>query len=175
KENQTGRETQAKWKWFERIDTLFGTRENHNPSFLLDGFSNDIDLFNKFEEEKEVKEIIEIKEESLMKGNQSAKKRKLHPQDPLVDAMISMSNMKQTVLEKRLAFENEQFEKKVKIEKEIRETEMVFKKEELAIERLKADTLQKKMEFDIEQSRMEFQLRMKELDIKMLQLKPSSE
>ena len=52
---------------------------------------------------------------------------------------------------------------------------MVFKKEELAIERLKADTLQKKMEFDIEQSRMEFQLRMKELDIKMLQLKPSSE
>ncbi|CAI2190138.1 7708_t:CDS:2, partial [Funneliformis geosporum] len=103
KENQTGRETQAKWKWFERINTLFGTFKNHNPSFLLDGFSNDIDLFNKFEK-KEVKEIIEIKEESLMK---------------------------------------------VKIEKEIREAEI--------------------------QSRMEFQLRIKKLDIKMLQLKTSSE
>jgi len=33
---------------------------------------------------------------------------------------------------------------------------MICKKEELAIEWLKVETLQKKMEFDIEQSRMEF-------------------
>lgn len=31
KEGQTGREAQAKWKWFERLDSLFGTRDNHNP------------------------------------------------------------------------------------------------------------------------------------------------
>ena len=40
KENQTGKETQAKWKWFERLDALFGTHENHNPGILMDGFSN---------------------------------------------------------------------------------------------------------------------------------------
>jgi hypothetical protein len=35
KENQTGGEAQAKWKWFERLDALLGTRENHNPGFFL--------------------------------------------------------------------------------------------------------------------------------------------
>ena len=35
KENQTGREAQAKWKWFERLDALLGTCENYNPGFLV--------------------------------------------------------------------------------------------------------------------------------------------
>ncbi|CAI2184774.1 17741_t:CDS:2 [Funneliformis geosporum] len=50
KENKTGRGAQAKWKWFERIDTLFRIRENYNPGFLVDGFSNNVELFNSFEE-----------------------------------------------------------------------------------------------------------------------------
>ena len=89
--------------------------------------------------------------------------------------MISMSNTRQMIWEKRLTLENEQFEKKQATEKEIREVEVGFKREELEVERIKAQTLQKKMEFDIEQSRMEYQLRMKELELRMLQYKPSSE
>ncbi len=170
KENQTGQEAQVKWKWFERIDLLFGTRENHNPGFLVDGFSKETELFNDFEEKEK-----EIKEESPKKSNSCVKKRKLPPQDSLAEAILSMSNTRQVVWEKRLTFESEQLEKKQKVEKETREAEISVKREELAIERLRNDTLQKKMEFDIEQSRMEFQLRMKELDVKMMQFKPSSE
>ena len=172
KENQTGQEAQAKWKWFERMDILFGTRENHNPGFLVDGFSKETELFNNFEEKEKEKEI---KEESPNKSNSSIKKWKLPPQDSLAEAILSMSNTKQVVWEKRLTFESEQLEKRQKVEKETREAEISVKREELAIERLRNDTLQKKMEFDIEQSRMKFQLRMKELDIKMMQFKPSSE
>ena len=34
KEGQTGREAQAKWKWFERLNSLFGTCDNHNLGCL---------------------------------------------------------------------------------------------------------------------------------------------
>lgn len=170
KENKTGRGVQAKWKWFERLDALFGTRENHKPGFLADGLSDDIQLFDSFKE-KEVETKEEVPAEK--KDNQIPKKRKSLSQDPLAEAMISMSNTKQMVWEKRLALENEQFEKRQLVEKEIREAETAFKREELEIERIKAETLQKKMEFDMEQSRMEFQLRMKELDLRMLQHKSS--
>ncbi|PKC04715.1 hypothetical protein RhiirA5_421868, partial [Rhizophagus irregularis] len=84
--------------------------------------------------------------------------------DPLAEAMISMSNARQIIWEKQLASENDQFEKKQVVEKEIREAETVFKKEELEVERIKAETLRKKMEFEIEQSHMQYKIRMKELD-----------
>ncbi|CAI2197385.1 3135_t:CDS:1, partial [Funneliformis geosporum] len=77
------------------IDTLFGMRENHNPQFLVDGFSNNVKLFNSFEEKQEPKENpIKIK------NDQVNKKRKLTYQDSLTEAMISMSNMQQAVWEK---------------------------------------------------------------------------
>jgi hypothetical protein len=166
KERQTGREAQAKWKWFERLDILFGTRENHNPGFLVDGFSDNTQLFDSFKENE-----IEFNEEvpAEKKENQITKKRKSLSQDPLAEAMISMSNAKQMIWEKRLTLEKDQFEKKQIVEKEIREAETTFKREELEVERIKAETLQRKMEFDMEQSRMEYQLRMKELDLRMLQ------
>ncbi len=172
KENQTGREAQARWRWFERLDALFGTRENHNPTCLVDGFSDNAQLFNDSKESE-----TEIKEEVLSqkKDSQTTKKRKSLSQDPLAEAMVSMSNTRQVIWEKRLALENEQFEKKQAIEKEIREAEATFKREELEVERIKAQTLQKKMEFDMEQSRMEYQLRMKELELRMMQYRPSSE
>ncbi|CAB5195637.1 unnamed protein product [Rhizophagus irregularis] len=111
KKNKTGREMQVKWKWFDRLDTLFGTRKNHNPGFLVDRFSDDTNNLGK-----------------------------------------------------TLASENDQFEKKQVVEKEIKEAETVFKKEELEVERIKAETLRKKMEFEIEQSHMQYKIRMKELD-----------
>ena len=89
--------------------------------------------------------------------------------------MISMSNARQIIWKKRLASENDQFEKKQVVEKKIREAETVFKKEELEVERIKAETLRKKMEFEIDQSRMQYEIRMKELDLRMLQYKSSLE
>ncbi|CAB5093501.1 hypothetical protein RhiirA5_414919 [Rhizophagus irregularis] len=41
-ENKTGRETQVKWKWFHKLDALFGTRKNHNSGFLVDRFFDDV-------------------------------------------------------------------------------------------------------------------------------------
>ncbi|GBB93999.1 hypothetical protein RclHR1_02270023 [Rhizophagus clarus] len=105
KENQTGREAQVKWKWFDRLDALFGTRENHSPGFLVDGFSDDVQLLDSFKEKE-----TETKEENLAekRDERVTKKRKSLPQDPLTEAMISA---RQIIWEKRLAFENEQFEK----------------------------------------------------------------
>ena len=42
------------------------------------------------------------------------------------------------------------------VEKEIREAEITFKREELEVEKIKTETLQRKMEFDMEQSHMEY-------------------
>ena len=168
KKNQTGREAQAMWKWFERLDALLGTRENHNPGFLVDGFSDDIQLIDSFKEK-------EIKEESSteIKDNQASKKRK--SQDPLAEAIISMGNTRHMIWEKRLALESEQFCKRQELEREIREAEAAFKKQELEVERIKAETLQKKMEFDMEQSRMEYKLKMKELDLRMMKYKSKND
>lgn len=69
KENKTGRGAQAKWKWFDRIDALFGTRENHTPGFLADGFSDDVQLFDNSKEKEEPKEEVpaEKKENQIPK------------------------------------------------------------------------------------------------------------
>jgi hypothetical protein len=107
KENQTGRGAQAKWKWFDRLDALLGTRENHNPGFLVDGFSDTTQLFDNCKE-KEINEetpTTEVKEKVT-------KKRKSSSQDSLAEAIISMGNTRQVVWEKRLALENDQFSKK---------------------------------------------------------------
>ena len=123
-------------------------------------------MFDNFKENE-----VEFNEEvpAEKKDNQITKKRKSLSQDPLAEAMISMSNAKQMIWEKKLTLEKEQFEKKQMVEKEIREAEITFKREELEVEKIKTETLQRKMEFDMEQSRMEYQLRMKELDLRMLQ------
>ncbi|CAI2178553.1 13457_t:CDS:2 [Funneliformis geosporum] len=82
-------------------------KKKSKKGFLVNGFSNNVELFNSFEEKQESKENpIKIKND-------------------------------------------QQFEKKQIVEKEAREAEMIYKKEELAIEKFKAETLQKKMEFDI--------------------------
>ena len=141
KEGQTGREAQAKWKWFERLDALFGTRENHNPGFLVDGFSDNIQLFDYVNKENEIREECPIETEK--KDDQTTKKRKFS-QDPLAETIVSMGNIRQTIWEKRIALESEQFEKKQEFEKEVREAEVSCRKQELEIERIKAETLQKK-------------------------------
>ncbi|CAB5135524.1 unnamed protein product [Rhizophagus irregularis] len=72
------------------LDALFGTRKNHNPGFLVDGFSDDVQLFDNFKE----------------------KETETNEEDPLAEAMISMSNARQIIWEKQLASENDLFEKK---------------------------------------------------------------
>ncbi|CAB4422892.1 unnamed protein product [Rhizophagus irregularis] len=81
--------------------------------------------------------------ETEKKDDQTTKKRKFS-QDPLAEAIVSMGNICQTIWEKRIALESEQFEKKQEFEKEVREVEVSCRKQELEIERIKAETLQKK-------------------------------
>ncbi|RIA89910.1 hypothetical protein C1645_824160 [Glomus cerebriforme] len=96
KESQTGGEVQAaKWKWFERLDTLFGTYKNHNSTFLINRISDDTQFFD----------CKKNKEEDL--GEKNVKKWKSLLYDPLAETMISISNIHQTILEKQLAFESE--------------------------------------------------------------------
>ena len=45
---------------------------------------------------------------------------------------------------KKIALESEQFNKKYEFEREMREVEATCKKQELEVERIKAETLQKK-------------------------------
>jgi hypothetical protein len=74
KENQTGSGAQAKWKWFDRLDALLGTHENHNPGFLVDGFSDTTQLFDNCKE-KEINEetpTTEVKEKVTKKQKSSS-------------------------------------------------------------------------------------------------------
>ncbi|CAG8753671.1 4087_t:CDS:2, partial [Rhizophagus irregularis] len=71
---------------------------------LLDGFSDDVQLFDSFKE-KETETNEEVLAEK--KDNQITKKRKSLSQDPLAEAIISMSNARQIIWEKRLASEND--------------------------------------------------------------------
>ena len=122
KENQTGQEAQVKWKWFERIDLLFGTRENHNPGFLVDGFSKETELFNDFEEKEK-----EIKEESPKKSNSCVKKRKLPPQDSLAEAILSMSNTRQVVWENGLLSKVNNLKKNKRLKKKLEKQKFLLR------------------------------------------------
>ncbi|RIA92079.1 hypothetical protein C1645_846416 [Glomus cerebriforme] len=54
KKSQTEGEAQAaKWKWFKKLDTLFGIHENHNPTFLVNGISDDTQFFDYEKNKKE--------------------------------------------------------------------------------------------------------------------------
>ncbi|CAB5115111.1 unnamed protein product [Rhizophagus irregularis] len=101
KENKTGRETQVKWKWFDRLDALFGTRENHNPGFLVDGFSDDVQLFDSFKEkETETNEEFEKKqvvEKEIREAETVFKKEELE-----------VERIKAETLRKKMEFEIEQ-------------------------------------------------------------------
>lgn len=72
--NQTGSE-RVDWKWFEKMDRIFGCRENINPSFL----SNDSTGFISDDEEKEVK---------------PTKRKKNSAVESFVDIMNSISQSK---------------------------------------------------------------------------------
>ncbi|CAB5148355.1 unnamed protein product [Rhizophagus irregularis] len=101
KENKTGRETQVKWKWFNILDALFGTRENHNPGFLVDGFSDDVQLFDSFKEkETETNEEFEKKqvvEKEIREAETVFKKEELE-----------VERIKAETLRKKMEFEIEQ-------------------------------------------------------------------
>ena len=105
--NKTG-SGRTKWKWLEKMERIFGCRENVSPSFVSNIFTN---YFS--DEEKEVN--IEKEEKESKKVVKKAKNNI----ESLVEIMSNISQSKVKISEQRLKLEQEKMERdhKLQIEK----------------------------------------------------------
>lgn len=137
--NKTGSGT-VKWKWLEKMERIFGRRENISPSF-----KSDLSTGYLSEEEKE-------KEEKIEKENKRVVKKAKNNIESLVEVMGNISQSKVKISEKRLKLEQEKMERDHK-----------FQMEKLEVEK-------KKWEYEREQSKMLYEVTMKKLELQLKQL-----
>jgi hypothetical protein len=134
--NQSGVERKD-WYWFDKLDLIFGTRENITPSFIANKSTNDtIDNTEKEDEGK--------------KGNYKKQKVKNNV-EVMATAIAEMNQTREKIWDRKMSIEVE----KIKLEKERIEVE----KERWAYEREKEEREREKM-------KMDFELKMKELELK---------
>jgi hypothetical protein len=139
--NKTGSGT-IKWKWLEKMERIFGCRENVSPSFV----SNiSTDYFSEEEKEREIKTDDK-------KENKRAIKKTKNNIEVLVEMMGNISQSKVQISEQRLKIEQEKMERDHK-----------FQMEKLEVEK-------KKWEYEREQSRMLHEVTMKKLELQLKQL-----
>lgn len=148
KVNGTGAEP-SKWSWYEKMDNIFGHRENVTPSCLI---STKPMKPVESDDETEVKEEVE--------EIHQRKRRKVNAATMLTDAITNLGETKNQIWDKRLALQekeridNAEIEKgKTEVEKLKAEYEFQLKKDELEIERIKAQNEQKRLELELEKLR----------------------
>jgi len=124
------------WYWYDKLDIIFGIRENITPSFLANKSTDII-------------EETEIKKESCKKpkGKNNVEVMSM--------AMVEMNQSRERIWEQKMNWEKEKLEKSHELEKERLEIE----KERWAYEKEKTKT-------ERETAKMEFELRMKELELR---------
>lgn len=134
--NQSGVERKD-WYWYDKLDIIFGTRENITPSSLANKSTGIIE------------EEVEVKKESCkkLKGKNNV--------EVISTAIVEMNQSRERIWEQKMNFEREKFDKSHVLEKERMEVE----KEKWAYEKEKAIT-------ERERAKMEFELRMKELELR---------
>ena len=107
------------WEWFDKMDAIFGNRENIVPSFIANR-STDIDS-----------------EDSSSIESKLPKKSKKNHVDSIVIAITAMSETRERVWEKKLELEKEKIEKNHAIEMgklEVEKQKWGFEREKMKME-----------------------------------------
>lgn len=139
--NQSGSE-RIDWKWMEKMDGIFGCRENVSPSYLSNektGYISD--------EANETKNVVKIEDDKRVI------KKKKNNVESLVDVMSNVYQTKIKISEQRLEFEREKMNNDYKLQ----------------VQRLEIE--KQKWEYEREQSKMQHELMLKKLDLQLKQCK----
>ncbi|RIA87844.1 hypothetical protein C1645_739818 [Glomus cerebriforme] len=129
--NQTGSK-RVKWKWLEKMERIFGHRENVSPSFVSNVST---DYFS--DEEQEVK---------VEKEHKKVTKKAKNNIESLVEVMGSISQSKVKISEQKLELEREKMERDHKLQMEKLEIE----KQKWEYER-EQSRMMKKLELQLKQ------------------------
>ena len=124
------------WEWYDKLDIIFGTRENISTSFLA---NKSTDIIN---EEIETKKVYNKKQKQKNKNNVEV----------MTEAITEMSQTREKIWEQKMMLEKEKLDKSHELEKE----RLKIEQERLAYER----------ERERERMKMEFDLKVKELELK---------
>jgi len=127
KHNEKSGVERKDWKWFEKMDSLFGTRENISPSFIAN------------------RSTIGIEESEEGSGGgepKYSKKLKKNNVDTIAVAISAMSESRERVWDKKIELEREKMEKQHVLE---------MNRLEIERERLKMEHEQKMKEIEIRQ------------------------
>jgi len=142
KVNSTGAEP-SKWQWYDKMDDIFGHRENVKPSCIISA-TKPVEV--KDSDDESDKE--EISEKVVHR-----KKRKLNPASMLCDAIAALGESRNQVWDKKMALKDQQRKDKVEIERMKTEYEFKLKQQELDIEKIKAENEQRRLDLEMEKLR----------------------
>jgi hypothetical protein len=138
--NQSGSE-RIDWKWMEKMDRIFGCRENVSPSYLSNektGYISD-----------EANETDDVK----AKDGKKIVKKKRNNMESLIDVMSNIYQTKIKISEQRLDFEREKMNNDYNLQAQKLEVE------------------KQKWEYEREQSKMQHELMLKKLELQLKQCK----
>jgi hypothetical protein len=117
--NEKSGEARKDWVWYEKMDALFGTRENIAPSFIANR-STDLE-----------------DEESLDNKSKFSKKQKKNNVDTIAVAISTMSETRERVWDKKIELDREKMNKNHEIEMkklEVERQKWDFEREKMKLE-----------------------------------------
>jgi hypothetical protein len=128
KHNGKTGESRKDWVWYEKMDSLFGTRENIAPSFIANRFTDVED------------------EEFVSSGSESkfSKKQKKNNVDTIATAISAMSESRERVWDKKIELEKEKMEKNHTVEMkrlEVEQQKWEYEKEKMKLEQMKIEQM----------------------------------
>jgi hypothetical protein len=138
KHNEKSGESRKDWVWYEKMDRLFGTRENIAPSFIANRATDVED------------------EEFVSSEPKSSKKQKKNNVDTIATAISAMSESREKVWDKKIELEKERMEKNHVVEMkrlEIEQQKWEYEKEKMKLEQMK-----------LEQMKLDHELKMKDIE-----------
>lgn len=124
------------WYWYDKLDIIFGTRENITPSVIANKSTDIIE-----------DEVVKKEGGKKLKGKNNVEVMSM--------AIVEMNQSRERIWEQKMKFEKEKLDKSHELEKERMEVE----KEKWAYEKERAIA-------ERERAKMEFELRMKELELR---------
>lgn len=138
KHNEKSGESRKDWVWYEKMDRLFGNRENIAPSFIANRVTDVED------------------EESVNSEPKPSKKQKRNNVDTIATAISTMSESRERVWDKKIELEKEKMEKTHMVEMkrlEVEQQKWECEKEKMKLEQMK-----------FEQMKLEHESKMKEIE-----------
>jgi hypothetical protein len=151
--NRTGASPSV-WEWYNRLDELYGHKENADPSYLSDSLTINKDIEKESEDEVILINDVKVKEE-FKKNNNNSKRHKPNIVDTLSNAIVSMNESKEKFFDKKLDLHNREMNSRMELERykveqkmELKRIELEIQKQKLEIEKLNAENTKKKLELE---------------------------